>query len=287
MPHDDPAPRPMTLPEKLWRRHLVASVPGEPDLLYIDLHLVHEVTSPQAFDGLRLSGRRVRRPDLTIATEDHNVPTEHIDRPIADEISAKQVDTLRANAAEFGVTNFPMGDPDQGIVHVIGPEQGRTMPGMTIVCGDSHTATHGAFGTGRTVWFANEIERVFYRYGFPDLGLVYANAVRYAAGGALTLEVSAPDFVDVTHMAQPERALVHLINLPVGKPLATGWRPIGRNLVPVSDIGIRLRSDGRTVAEVRRASDERPLAFVETDGWICTAVPRLDDHEIVVFEFQA
>jgi len=148
-------------------------------------------------------------------------------------------------------------------------------------------ATHGAFGTGRTVWFANEIERVFYRYGFPDLGLVYANAVRYAAGGALTLEVSAPDFVDVTHMAQRDRALVHLINLPVGKPLATGWRPIGRNLVPVSDIGIRLRSDGRTVAEVRRASDERPLAFVEADGWICTAVPRLDDHEIVVFEFQS
>ncbi len=138
--------RPTTLPEKLWRRHLVHESPGEPDLLYIDLHLVHEVTSPQAFDGLRLTGRTVRRPDLTIATEDHNVPTENIDQPIADEISARQIDTLRANTAEFGVTNFPMGDPNQGIVHVIGPEQGLTQPGMTVVCGDSHTSTHGAFG---------------------------------------------------------------------------------------------------------------------------------------------
>ena len=137
---------PATLPEKVWDRHLVRSAPGEPDLLYIDLHLVHEVTSPQAFDGLRLSGRTVRRPELTVATEDHNVPTENIDQPIADEISAKQVDTLRRNTAEFGITNYPMGDAGQGIVHVIGPEQGRTQPGMTIVCGDSHTATHGAFG---------------------------------------------------------------------------------------------------------------------------------------------
>ena len=127
-----------TLPEKVWERHLVHAAPGEPDLLYIDLHLVHEVTSPQAFDGLRMSGRAVRRPDLTIATEDHNVPTEHIDRPIEDPISAKQIETLRANAAEFGITNHEMGSPGQGIVHVIGPERldllataetGRTLQG--------------------------------------------------------------------------------------------------------------------------------------------------------------
>ncbi|HZB39941.1 MAG TPA: aconitase family protein, partial [Ilumatobacter sp.] len=108
---------PMTLPEKIWNRHLVRRADGEPDLLYIDLHLVHEVTSPQAFDGLRLSGRQVRRPDLTVATEDHNVPTADIHLPIADEISAKQVETLRRNTTEFGVTNYPMGDPNQGIVH--------------------------------------------------------------------------------------------------------------------------------------------------------------------------
>ena len=161
-------PRPMTLPEKIWHRHLVHSSPGEPDLLYIDLHLVHEVTSPQAFDGLRLSGRSVRRPDLTVATEDHNVPTENIDQPIADEISAKQVDTLRRNAAEFGVTNFPMGDPDQGIVHVIGPEQGRTMPGMTIVCGDSHTATHGAFGALAFGIGTSEVEHVLATQTLPQ-----------------------------------------------------------------------------------------------------------------------
>ena len=159
---------PMTLPEKLWRRHLVHATPGEPDLLYIDLHLVHEVTSPQAFDGLRLSGRTVRRPDLTVATEDHNVPTERIDRPIEDEISAKQVDTLRANTAEFGITNFPMGDPNQGIVHVIGPEQGRTLPGMTIVCGDSHTATHGAFGALAFGIGTSEVEHVLATQTLPQ-----------------------------------------------------------------------------------------------------------------------
>ena len=157
-----------TLPEKVWERHLVQSGDGEPDLIYIDLHLVHEVTSPQAFDGLRLSGRSVRRPELTIATEDHNVPTENIDQPIADEISAKQVDTLRANTAEFGITNFPMGDPDQGIVHVIGPEQGRTMPGMTIVCGDSHTATHGAFGSLAFGIGTSEVEHVLATQTLPQ-----------------------------------------------------------------------------------------------------------------------
>jgi 3-isopropylmalate/(R)-2-methylmalate dehydratase large subunit len=157
-----------TLPEKVWERHLVHSAPDEPDLLYIDLHLVHEVTSPQAFDGLRLSGRTVRRPDLTIATEDHNVPTEHIDQPIADPISAKQIDTLRVNTAEFGITNFPMGDPNQGIVHVIGPEQGRTLPGMTIVCGDSHTATHGAFGALAFGIGTSEVEHVLATQTLPQ-----------------------------------------------------------------------------------------------------------------------
>ncbi|WP_040494172.1 3-isopropylmalate dehydratase large subunit [Ilumatobacter nonamiensis] len=157
-----------TLPEKVWERHLVQSGDGEPDLIYIDLHLVHEVTSPQAFDGLRLTGRSVRRPELTIATEDHNVPTENIDRPIEDPISAKQVDTLRANTAEFGITNFPMGDPNQGIVHVIGPEQGRTMPGMTIVCGDSHTATHGAFGALAFGIGTSEVEHVLATQTLPQ-----------------------------------------------------------------------------------------------------------------------
>jgi 3-isopropylmalate/(R)-2-methylmalate dehydratase large subunit len=157
-----------TLPEKVWSRHVVHSAPSEPDLLYIDLHLIHEVTSPQAFDGLRLSGRTVRRPELTIATEDHNVPTADIDQPIADPISAKQIDTLRANTAEFGITNFPMGDSRQGIVHVIGPEQGRTLPGMTIVCGDSHTATHGAFGALAFGIGTSEVEHVLATQTLPQ-----------------------------------------------------------------------------------------------------------------------
>ncbi len=161
-------PEPKTLPEKVWERHVVHHAADEPDLLYIDLHLVHEVTSPQAFDGLRLNGRTVRRPDLTIATEDHNVPTADIDQPIADPISAKQIDTLRANTAEFGITNFPMGDPGQGIVHVIGPEQGRTLPGMTIVCGDSHTATHGAFGALAFGIGTSEVEHVLATQTLPQ-----------------------------------------------------------------------------------------------------------------------
>jgi len=160
--------RPKTLPEKIWDRHLVASTPGESDLVYIDLHLVHEVTSPQAFESLRLSGRGVRRPELTVATEDHNVPTADIDQPIADEISAKQVDTLRRNAAEFGITHYPMGDAGQGIVHVIGPEQGRTLPGMTIVCGDSHTATHGAFGALAFGIGTSEVEHVLATQTLPQ-----------------------------------------------------------------------------------------------------------------------
>ena len=136
-----------TMAEKVWRDHIVSKGEnGAPDLLYIDLHLVHEVTSPQAFEGLRLAGRKVRRPDLTIATEDHNTPTINIDQPIADITSRTQIDTLRKNAEEFGVRLHSLGDADQGIVHVVGPQLGLTQPGMTIVCGDSHTSTHGAFG---------------------------------------------------------------------------------------------------------------------------------------------
>jgi len=157
-----------TLPQKVWDSHVVHSAPGEADLLYIDLHLVHEVTSPQAFDGLRLTKRKVRRPDLTIATEDHNVPTANIDQPIADPISARQVEVLRENTAEFGITNYPMGDPGQGIVHVIGPEQGRTLPGMTVVCGDSHTATHGAFGSLAFGIGTSEVEHVLATQTLPQ-----------------------------------------------------------------------------------------------------------------------
>ena len=151
---------PQTLPQKVWDRHVVSSKAGEPDLLYIDLHLVHEVTSPQAFDGLRINNRPVRRPDLTVATEDHNVPTADIHLPVADPISAKQLEVMRANAKEFNITLYPMGHEKQGIVHVISPEQGRTLPGMTIVCGDSHTATHGAFGALAFGIGTSEVEHV-------------------------------------------------------------------------------------------------------------------------------
>jgi len=160
--------QPRTLAQKVWDSHVVHSAPGEADLMYIDLHLVHEVTSPQAFDGLRLSGRTVRRPELTVATEDHNVPTADIDKPIADPISAKQVQVLRDNAKEFGITHFPMGNANQGIVHVIGPEQGRTLPGMTIVCGDSHTATHGAFGALAFGIGTSEVEHVLATQTLPQ-----------------------------------------------------------------------------------------------------------------------
>ena len=159
---------PRTLAQKLWERHVVHSGVDEPDLLYIDLHLVHEVTSPQAFDGLRLSGRPVRRPDLTVATEDHNVPTADIDQPIADPISARQVEVLRENTKEFGIVNFPMGDPGQGIVHIIAPELGRTLPGLSVVCGDSHTATHGAFGALAFGIGTSEVEHVLATQTLPQ-----------------------------------------------------------------------------------------------------------------------
>jgi 3-isopropylmalate/(R)-2-methylmalate dehydratase large subunit len=156
-----------TLAEKLWESHVVRRAPGEPDLLYIDLHLVHEVTSPQAFDGLRLAGRRVRRPDLTLATEDHNVPTVGVGLPITDRVSATQVETLRRNCAEFGIRLHPMGDREQGIVHVIGPQLGLTQPGMTIVCGDSHTSTHGAFGALAFGIGTSEVEHVLATQTLP------------------------------------------------------------------------------------------------------------------------
>ena len=156
-----------TLAEKVWEDHVVRRTAGEPDLLYIDLHLIHEVTSPQAFDGLRLTGRKVRRPDLTLATEDHNVPTLDIDKPIADPVSRLQVDTLRKNCQEFGVRIHSLGDVEQGIVHVVGPQLGLTQPGMTIVCGDSHTSTHGAFGALAFGIGTSEVEHVLATQTLP------------------------------------------------------------------------------------------------------------------------
>jgi 3-isopropylmalate/(R)-2-methylmalate dehydratase large subunit len=159
---------PRTLAEKVWDAHLVAKGEnGQPDLIYIDLHLVHEVTSPQAFDGLRLAGRPVRRPDLTIATEDHNTPTIGIDKPIADLTSRTQIETLRRNAEEFGIRLHSLGDVEQGIVHVVGPQLGLTQPGITVVCGDSHTSTHGAFGAMAFGIGTSEVEHVMATQTLP------------------------------------------------------------------------------------------------------------------------
>src|SRR3954469_5664560 len=157
-----------TLAEKVWDDHLVKKgEDGAPDLLYIDLHLVHEVTSPQAFDGLRMAGRPVRRPDLTIATEDHNTPTLNIGRQIADPTSRTQIETLRRNAEEFGIRLHSLGDLEQGIVHVVGPQLGLTMPGITVVCGDSHTSTHGAFGAMAFGIGTSEVEHVLATQTLP------------------------------------------------------------------------------------------------------------------------
>ena len=171
---------------------MVNNAPGDAELLYIDLHLVHEVTSPQAFDGLRINNRKVRRPDLTVATEDHNVPTQDIHLPIADPISAKQIDVMRANAKEFGITLYPMGDPKQGIVHVIGPEQGRTLPGMTIVCGDSHTATHGAFGALAFGIGTSEVEHVLATQTLPQTRPKWMSVT---VDGTLSPGVTAKDVI--------------------------------------------------------------------------------------------
>jgi 3-isopropylmalate/(R)-2-methylmalate dehydratase large subunit len=151
---------PRTMFDKIWQNHVVREEPGEPALLYVDLHLVHEVTSPQAFDGLRFSGRKVRRPDLTVATADHNVPTWNRDLPITDEVAAAQIEALEQNAEEFGIRLYSMYSPEQGIVHIIGPEQGYTQPGKVIVCGDSHTSTHGAFGAFALGIGTSEVEHV-------------------------------------------------------------------------------------------------------------------------------
>ncbi|HMS60349.1 MAG TPA: 3-isopropylmalate dehydratase large subunit [Tepidiformaceae bacterium] len=160
--------QPRTISQKIWDNHLVRSEAGKPDLLFIDLHLVHEVTSPQAFESLRLQGRKVRRPDLTLATVDHNVPTRDRDKPWTDPLSVQQVETLRKNVEDFGVPYFGVGDIRQGIVHVIGPEQGLTQPGMTIVCGDSHTATHGAFGALAFGIGTSEVEHVLATQTLPQ-----------------------------------------------------------------------------------------------------------------------
>jgi 3-isopropylmalate/(R)-2-methylmalate dehydratase large subunit len=159
---------PRTLFEKVWDAHVVRAAPNEPALLYIDLHLVHEVTSPQAFDGLRVANRGVRRPDLTIATIDHNVPTTDRGQPIKDQIAARQIETLRQNCAEYGITLFDINSSEQGIVHVIGPELGLTQPGMTIVCGDSHTSTHGAFGALAFGIGTSEVEHVLATQCLPQ-----------------------------------------------------------------------------------------------------------------------
>lgn len=181
-----------TLSEKVWDSHIVAAPQGEPELLYIDMHLVHEVTSPQAFDGLRLQGRGVRRPDLTLATADHNVPTKDIYSPVADPISAKQLEVLAKNCSEFGITVYPMGSPNQGIVHVIGPEQGITLPGMTIVCGDSHTATHGAFGALAFGIGTSEVEHVLATQTLPQ---IRPKKMSVKVEGQLPIGVTAKDLI--------------------------------------------------------------------------------------------
>ncbi|MDX2375610.1 3-isopropylmalate dehydratase large subunit [Microbacterium sp. LRZ72] len=185
--------RPRTLAEKVWEDHLVVKgEDGRPDLIYIDLHLVHEVTSPQAFDGLRAEGRPVRRTDLTIATEDHNTPTLDIHKPIADLTSRTQIDTLRRNAEEFGVRIHSLGDAEQGIVHVVGPQLGLTMPGVTVVCGDSHTSTHGAFGAMAFGIGTSEVEHVLATQTLP---LTPFKTMAITVEGDLKPGVTAKDII--------------------------------------------------------------------------------------------
>ena len=182
-----------TLAEKVWENHIVRrGTDGAPDLLYIDLHLVHEVTSPQAFEGLRLTGRTVRRPDLTLATEDHNTPTLDIDLPIADVTSRTQIQTLRNNAAEFGVRIHSLGDADQGIVHQVGPQLGLTMPGLTVVCGDSHTSTHGAFGALAFGIGTSEVEHVLATQTLP---LVPFKTMAVTVDGELPAGATSKDII--------------------------------------------------------------------------------------------
>jgi 3-isopropylmalate/(R)-2-methylmalate dehydratase large subunit len=181
-----------TLAEKVWDAHVVRRASGEPELLYIDLHLLHEVTSAQAFDGLRLASRTVHRPDLTIATEDHNIPTNDLRWPIADPLAHTQVETLRKNCAEFGIRLHPMGDAGQGIVHVIGPQFGLSQPGMTIVCGDSHTSTHGALGALAFGIGTSEVEHVLATQALP---LARPKTMAITVDGALPFGVTAKDLI--------------------------------------------------------------------------------------------
>ena len=181
-----------TLAQKVWERHVVRRAQGEPDLLYVDMHLVHEVTSPQAFDGLRLAGRKVRRPELTVATMDHNVPTAGLERGVEDPISARQIDALARNCEHFGITLYTMGHPRQGIVHVIGPELGLTQPGMVVVCGDSHTATHGAFGALAFGIGTSEVEHVLATQTVPQS---MPGTMAVTVDGALPAHVSAKDVI--------------------------------------------------------------------------------------------
>ena len=179
-----------TLYDKIWDAHLVASPPGETPVLYIDRHLVHEVTSPQAFEGLRLAGRKVRRPELTLAVADHNVPTKDRDKGITEPESRLQVETLEKNAKDFGIEYFPMDDIRQGIVHIIGPEQGWTLPGTTIVCGDSHTSTHGAFGALAFGIGTSEVEHVL---ATQTLRAQHSKNMRVTVNGKLPDGVTAKD----------------------------------------------------------------------------------------------
>ncbi|CAB4996659.1 unannotated protein [freshwater metagenome] len=181
-----------TLAEKIWHEHIVRSADGEPDVIFIDLHLIHEVTSPQAFDGLRLAGRKVRRADLTIATEDHNTPTIDIDKPIVDPVSRLQIETLRNNCKEFGIRLHSLGDVEQGIVHVVGPQLGLTQPGMTIVCGDSHTSTHGAFGALAFGIGTSEVEHVLATQTLP---LARPKTMAINVEGTLKPGVSSKDII--------------------------------------------------------------------------------------------
>src|SRR6202047_105324 len=181
-----------TLFEKIWDAHLVAQPSGRSPIIYVDLHLVHEVTSPQAFDGLRVSGRKVRQPSRTVATVDHNIPTEPRGTPITDLIAARQIAALQANCKEFGVQLFDMDSPDQGIVHVIGPELGLTRPGMTIVCGDSHTSTHGAFGALAFGMGTSEVEHVMATQTLPQ---DKPKTFRINVEGTLPNGVTAKDIV--------------------------------------------------------------------------------------------
>ena len=181
-----------TLAEKVWDDHVVRRVEGEPDLLFIDLHLLHEVTSPQAFDGLRKAGRGVRRTDLTLATEDHNTPTLDIDKPIADPVSRTQLETLRKNCADFGVRLHPLGDVEQGVVHVVGPQLGLTQPGATVVCGDSHTSTHGAFGALAFGIGTSQVEHVLATQTLP---MAPFRTMAVTVNGELPDDVTAKDLI--------------------------------------------------------------------------------------------